>query len=555
MTALYLYSLQPVSSYVAVKYRLHNIDTDEITIVMELDNGEQRIEKEFQRIILSKTEVKQLLLYGVKFLESSCDKLLEYLLRTEAEAVTLHTHTNLGWDTIDGQSVFKCQNILCNNDSKFQIDSGYNGVLDIASKGNLDVWLTMVQKEVLKNTPLTVCLLLGFAAPIFAFLTERFDLGTLIFSLVNDSSKGKSTAAALATSVFSNPVLNCGTLRSFNATQNFLVTFLSQSSGLLIALDEGAAYSGDFQQLLYLLSSGTEKSRLDGNRGMKSDKSWRSIVMTTAEFDLTSDDTSPNGIRARCFRITDSLTASAENSDNIKTIVADNYALSGSVFIQWIINHKLSCLVDDYLEAKKILLEEKSRSSSQPSPLTQRILSKLAVILQTANYVSECFCIDIDVPQIMKYLLSIEQVSSKKTNLAANALDILTQEISRNSAKYLTPDSPCSKNAVGKITEDGSTKTISILKNEFQLICKRNNFQNLTQILKELKKTGVLQTEPDRLTRRVRLSPELPEVTCYVFKISDPKCQRKSINSDWINQNRKLTDPMLTLSNNDIDFD
>lgn len=174
-----------------------------------------------------------------------------------------------------------------------------------------------MKQDVLPSVPLTFCLLLGFVAPILSYLSGKYDLGTLIFTLANKSSKGKTTSAMLAVSVFSNPTLGKGTMRSFFETQNFLLSVLSTGNSFPIAFDEAATYNSDFEKLFYLIAGGEDKGRLNSNSEMRPRRSWKTVVLLTSEFPTMGDST-PNGIKARCFNLSDPLTNSAEQADRIK---------------------------------------------------------------------------------------------------------------------------------------------------------------------------------------------------------------------------------------------
>lgn len=511
--------IQPISSFVAVKHKLFNFETNEMSLALEINNGVNMIDEKFSRTILNKLEIKALLKYGVKFLENYSDMLIRYLLISENSADTVYVFDSIGWGRLNGVSIFKYNQIMCPSKFEGNFQSTYAGSLDIQPHGSLEKWLSMLKTEVIGNIPLTVCALLGFASPILASITEKYDLGSLIFSLSNDSSKGKSTSAMLASSIFSNPKLNRGTMRSFNSTQNFLVTFLSQISGLPVSLDEASEFVGDMNQLLYLLSSGVEKGRLNGNSEMKPEKSWESIILTTSEIDTLSEN-DQSGLNVRCFVIHDELTTSALNADHIRKAVLTNYGVAGRAYIQWLLDNKVNQIENDYLKAKKQLIQE-SLKTKKPSPLTKRILSKLAVVLVAARYARKCFGLDIDIDDIETYLLNIERQVAVKTDFAMSSLDTILQEISRNSLKFLTSDRPSGQNIVGKISEEEEYKTIAILKTEFQSYCSKNKIQNPHKVLTKLKKDGILQCETDRLTKRVRLAENMPLETCYILKVPD----------------------------------
>jgi hypothetical protein len=289
-----------------------------------------------------------------------------------------------------------------------------------------------------------------------------------------------------------------------------------------------AEYSGNISQSLYQLSSGVEKGRLNSNSEMEAEKSWESIILTTSEYDILTEN-SPNGLKARCFVIHDQLTRSAENATRIKKTVLENYGVAGQAYIQWLLDNKANQIVSDYLKAKKQLIQE-SLKARKPSPLTKRILSKLAVVLVAARYARKCFGLNINIVEIKAYLLNMERQVAVKTDIIANPLDIILQEISRNSLRFLTPNRPSGQNIVGKISEEKEYKTIAILKTEFQFYCEKNKIQNTHKVLTKLKAKGILQTEEDRLTKRVRLNDFMPIQTCYILKVPDKSSKHQSGN-------------------------
>jgi hypothetical protein len=106
-----------------------------------------------------------------------------------------------------------------------------------------------------------------------------------------------------------------------------------------------------------------------------------------------------------------------------------------------LLDNKVNQIESDYLKAKKQLIQE-SLKVGKPSPLTKRILSKLAVILVAARYTRKCFDLSINIKEIKAYLLNMERQVAVKTDFALSALDIILQEVGRNSLRFLTPDRP-----------------------------------------------------------------------------------------------------------------
>lgn len=506
-----------ICSFLTVKEKEIDRQSGQMQLVLEFYNGKVLVTKRVERKLLSKSEIPTLLQYGVSFLEQDGNAVLEYLLDSDRKACIRCFHSEFGWRKQDNGCVFQFAELIMPKSARLE-RSQYRGGIDVEPKGDLTVWLDMVKQDVLPFAPLTTVMLLGFASPILAFLSQKNDLGSPVFSLSNDSSKGKTTAAMLAVSAFSNPTMDKGLLRSFNSTENYLMSFLSTSSSLPIAFDEAAVYKGDMAKFLYLVAGGVEKGRCATDASMKQQRSWNSMIIATAEFDLV-DDHDPNGLKARCFPIAEVLTKDAAQADRIKRTVISNYGVAGKRFVQWLLDNKMDDMEQDYENSKQLLETLKTQSGSNSSSLTPRILSKLAVVLQTAHYFTECFGLELDCSQIEDYLLSLEQKASVHTDLAAEALDCVLQEVASSSSRYITKDNPNCPNALGKISEKTEGFEITILKNETENLLRKYGYHPL-MILKQWKKCGVMETEHDRCCKRVTLNSRLPAQQCCVLHIN-----------------------------------
>ena len=515
-----LYWISPVSSYITITKKLVYIDDPRVDVMIEYFDGSTIKECRANREeILSKISVRSLFKKGISFNESHCDSFLSYLLQSDKRAPVEHVHSHLGWMEKEGVKVFRSYETLCKN-GDLQFKSHYVGNLDITPHGSIQKWLNVVKHDVLPHTPLTFCLLLGFAAPVLSCLYRKYDLGSLIFCLSNISSLGKTTAAMVSASVFSNPVLGSGTVQSFNATQNFLMSLLAETSGLTVVLDEGATFSGDFNQLFYLVSAGKDKSRLNKEAEMRTSLGWNSIVLTTAEF-IPVDDNSPDGIRTRCFCLTEHMTKNASHADRIKSVIAENYGHAGNEFVSWLLNADVD-LETDYKHCKQSLHNELKATGLQEGPFTSRVFSRLAIVLQVANYVSQCFSLNIRIKHLIKYILRIERNVNKQTDSTQKALDNILAEVSCSSSRYISAAKMNPDNAVGKVEQIGDFKLITLIRPEFNRICKKYGLSpKLT--LKKFKGCKILDCESDRLSKRVRLQREIPEQVCYVIKIHDSK--------------------------------
>lgn len=503
-----------------VKEKLIDIDTDQVYLKIGYRLGEHEKETVYDSTILNQWGVKELLKDGIRFYDRNASDLVNYLIMDEENAPIRYTYSKLGWQITDDSIIFKSGSI---HDTNGTTDAQYIGKLELTPKGDLNTWIKMIHEEVISNTPLEFVMLLGFSSPILSYLNTKFDLGAMMFNLSNRTSKGKTTAAMLATSVFSNPLLNKGAAITYNATENSLIQYISACQGHTVVLDEVAiSGSSDFSRLMYTICNGRSKMRLNGDATQKPVHEFNSIIISTAEFDLLNDD-SPSGLKARVFEIKDELTRSAKNSDNIKRCIIENYAVAGGPFIETVFKN-IDNITADYEKDKGFLISKCKKIRE----LSERIFSKLAIILTTARYFNTTFhACQIDIESLAKYILHLEENISENTNPEERFLEIIKQEYAKNNHKYITkkysntaPIDYTPSNCIGAIIISRDYTEIQMVESEFNRIISVYKLVSFKSILKNLKAIGVLQSEKDRLFKRIVLLKELGKQKCFCFRLS-----------------------------------
>ncbi len=508
------YSITTFATGIEVMERLVDTDTGIVKLRIKYFDGMAEIQKNFDSVILTKLGVKELYNYGVRFSEDDSYKVVKYLVKSETIAPIIRSYSKLGWSKDGNTKLFRGHSAL----SAEGVHKGltFDGKLDLKPTGNLEKWLAMVRLEVLKSTAMTVVMLLGFAGSLVALLNEKKDIGSLMFNLSNKSSKGKTTSAMLATSVFSNPMLNRGCAISFNSTENALIQFISSCGGHTVSIDEVAlSKSKEFNRTIYAICQGRSKMRLNGDATQKDVTEFNGIVISTAEFPLINDDT-PNGIKARVFEIKDTLTDSAENSDSIKSCIYENYAVAGEHFVKHLLQ-KGDDVFEDYEKDKKYLCDK----CADKKELSERILSKLATILTTARYVNDIFQMGINEDDIADYLLKLERQISTEAKPEDRLIEIVRQEVSRNSSRYMIDTNVVPSSCCGAIKTKHKYSEIQISQTVFEDMMEDYGVNDWKSVLKTLKDQDILLTEPDRLYKRVTLVKEVGRQKCYCFKLEN----------------------------------
>ena len=449
----YSYEIRYIMTYCKVLRKIIDVTTKQIKIEYEYNNGIEIDTIQLDGESLSKFGLKTLFSYGVRFNETDIDEVNKYLMNTDMKAEIVYGYSKLGWDKIDNNLVFRYNHLIANEQlSKEYI---YNGSLCLNHKGTLDEWCNMIQNEVCGNIPMTYLLMASFSSPLLSMLNYTHDFGSVLFCLCNSSSKGKSTTAMLCASIYSSPVLNKGVAISFNGTENALQEFLSQINGLSVVFDElGASTISNLERVLYSFCLGRSKLRLNGDASLQDVKEFSSVIFTTSEISFLSEKCM-DGIKTRVFQIEDTLTKNAQNSDNIKNIVMQNYGVAGNEYLQMLVNKGQEIIEADYQKYKDMLiknskeLDEKLQvkgsniltdstlaAYEQKKRLTDRILSKLAIVVQAAEYAKELFNFNIEISDMIDYSLNLTNAIESAQTPEDELLTIVHEDFVKNIRKY-----------------------------------------------------------------------------------------------------------------------
>lgn len=549
----YSYEIRYIMTYCKVLRKIIDVTTKQIKIEYEYNNGIEIDTIQLDGESLSKFGLKTLLSYGVRFNETDIDEVNKYLMRTDMKAEIVYGYSKLGWDKIDNSLVFRYNNLIAKEPTKKKYI--YNGNLCLNHKGSLDEWCNMIQNEVCGNIPMSYLLMASFASPLLSILNFSHDFGSILFCLCNNSSKGKSTTAMLCASLYSSPVLNKGVAITFNGTENALQEFLSQINGLSVVFDElGSSTITNLERLMYNFCLGRSKLRLNGDASLQEVKEFSSVIFTTSEISFVSEK-SMDGIKTRVFQIEDTLTKNAENSDNIKSIAMANYGVAGNKYLQMLVDKGQEEIESDYQKYKNILLKKnkdiddkwKSEHSNiisesylacfeQRKRLTDRILSKLAIVVQATAYAKELFNFNIEISDMVDYSLNLTNKIESTQTPEDELMTIVHEDFVKNIKKYKM-NYPFALKVFGKrkaeaidynslnigyvglirLSASDNYYEICVAKNYFEQMMKNNGIVDFRKRLKNLRATGVLIAEKDRLVAREKII-EIIDLKVYIFR-------------------------------------
>lgn len=189
-----------------------------------------------------------------------------------------------GWHTSNNKLVFAMQNGKIIGDKSDQFKFLLNKKLN-QTKGSLLDWQNNVAELTRNNAYLTHALLTSLYAPLCSLLNIEAG-GYHIFSR---SSSGKTTGAQIAASIVGNgsdpsrQPTDCY-MQRWNTTGNALEETAVQHNDLPIILDEIHTVSNfDLGKIIYDLTGGLGKRRLDANSTLKKIKNWNTTPYSTGE--------------------------------------------------------------------------------------------------------------------------------------------------------------------------------------------------------------------------------------------------------------------------------
>lgn len=514
------YSINFFMSYCKVERTEINLETKKATLIMQYFDGVEVTESGFTTEVLTKFGCKELLAKGVRFREQDVNYVIEYLIRSATLAPTIKSFTKHGYVERDNKLLYFYRSLI--GDSEQKELYVYRGDKDLKSNGKLTKWISMIESEVIGNQALEFVLLCSFASPILAALNLRFDLGSILIHLANHSSRGKTTAAMLAASVWSNPLLNKGTAISYNGTENALADFISGCNGLCVILDESSVMqTQNLQKFLFEVTLGRSKMRLNGDSTQKPVKEFSSVLISTSESNFIDEETIL-GIKARVFELTANLTTLAENSDRIKSTVIMNYALAGEPFLEHLTSKGLVHIINDYEITKSFLISyyQKMCCISCENSIAERILSKLALIIMACDYFEEVFSVSLNRDSLILYMLKTAENIEVSPSMESKILNMVFSDVTENAAEYYAfPEVKVYADKISPIygivreSREEGYQELGILDSRFYKLLKMNRISKTEarKALRSLRESGHLVAPPDRERVRIPLSESRPD--------------------------------------------
>lgn len=432
----------------------------------------------------------------------------------------INYHTGLGWLPADGKLAFR-------DFKTCGVPSLYRGSFDIKPSGSFDIWRKAMERHVLPYQPLAVALLAGLSSVLVGFLHSNFPLLNPIISLTGDSSTGKSTAGIIAASTAFRPILGTsfstdeatgepvqlvGGVSSWAATKNALITRLQGNGGFPVILDElSKSEVGDLSAVVYALSEGADKDRLQTGCTLRPQESFHTTILSIGEERLTDRcKKQQEGLHLRVFEIAGPFTQSAKHANRLVEICRANYGHAAPLLA-----NKLSEFGEDtVLEIYKRTCKKAKKWLPQTAFRERRVQQFHGLLLATAIIARDALGLNFDYDSLLDFLRLQEAdaaISQDKVavayqrfiewagiNLEHFALDLQNRD--RYGLIYSSSEIPRKRSLPEHVVGE-----IAVFPSMFSKFCSTYGYTNQAALLKAWKSREIIVAEPGKNTLRRKI--------------------------------------------------
>ncbi len=435
---------------------------------------------------------------GMDVMRDNCSILCKHFRNEEELAKRENIHKRLGFGMYNEKLIYKHHKCV-------GIDSTYEGEKEIKPKGSREIYVKMIKEDVVGHPPLELIVSISLSSVLLGYIGEELSLDTQIVHLYGNSTTGKSTALKLAISLFGYPdVKKNGLFSTYNATENALIKQLEGIKGVPFAFDEiSMSKINNFSQMIYKIANGVEKSRLNSKSEQIKKEPWLTTIMSNGEKSLVGSADKNAGIHVRVLEFESVMwTKSSEHSEKINSIILDNYGHLGFEFAQYLMDLGKEYINEEYYKTKSKLksIFEKRRIKDN---FIDRRINKIAIIILTMQLFERMMNIKMNRNKVLQLILNTEIESIKQRNFDKSFMNYFKEYVSANIVRFSTTKKINDvKDYVGNIKRKEKYLEFEILPEKFKEIVKEGGFEDDKVVLKELKKSGYLECEKDRYTRK-----------------------------------------------------
>lgn len=481
--------------------RLVNIDTGLEKLKLAFSKGGRWREIIVDKTTLaSKNSITNLAGFGVAVNSENAKYLVQYLTDIEAlnyrEIEEVNAVSRLGWIDDYGFSPY-VDNLVFDGENTFR-----HFFESVTECGSYDKWLELALK--IRKGSVYARLLL--AASFSSVLVHPCGGMPFFVHLWGGTETGKTVGLMLAASVWGNPKIG-RFAHTFNATSVAQELQASFVNSLPLIMDELQIVKDkkNFDNIIYMLSEGSGKSRGQKTGGVQKSGEWHNCILTTGEMPI-SNDNSGGGAVNRIIQLDCKDIKLFDDPVRVAETIKLNYGFAGRAFIEILSDPDNMKYAKDL---QKCIFELVANGET-----TEKQALAASIILTADQLIDEWIFKD---GQKLK-LTDIEPFLSTKKDVSANerALAFLYDFVAINTSKFITSETLYAAVHNEKMPEiwgvmDG--EYTYIIKSQFDKIMQNEGY-NATAFLSWAKQNDIITCEKNKTTKLKRI---LGRVTRCVF--------------------------------------
>lgn len=416
----------------------------------------------------------------------------------------------------------------------------------IAIKGELSAYMEELT-PLLKYDTIRLMMGAGVSSILLGYLRlTRPDLMPFLIHLHSNSSRGKTTAARFAVSMNGNPYQQPLSV-SWVSTKNAIINLANRNYGLAMILDEASIFQGSMTNIIYELSQGEERLRLNGDMETRQGGNWSTVFLSTGEQGIRQNaaqktELKSAGVSIRYLEFINlDFMPNAAIAEQVSRMIQSYHGHLGVTLAVYLLRQSPTRISERFDERR-----EQFRNQLPSSAYRDRATNMLSVVSLALELLAEAMPDTFDVArkslhegmtQIDEMLIDSFLEQTKDLDIALNAYHTIQELVIKNlnhfKIKGKTPD----RTAIyGKVIKKGKHYEVAILRNIVQNWMTSDGYQSTTVLGREWRERGWIIGESDRNERRIRIFDEKEEElrekmtekkvkksedSCYLFKIEE----------------------------------
>ena len=268
---------------------------------------------------------------GVAVNSENAKELVKFLTDIESrnydQLPVQNSTEHCGW-LPNGEFAPFCDGVVYGGES-LEFGRIYNG---LTKNGSEEKWMELA-KSVRAGTsvPARIALAASFAAPLVSICNAL----PFFVHLWGTQGCGKTVGLMLAASVWGNPDIGAGYIKSFGGTKVSQELYAAFCCNVPVLLDELQVISDRkmFDDIIYMLCEGMSKGRGAKEGGLQLQKRWSTCMITTGEMPIVQSN-SGGGAAVRTIEVNYGGEPLFEDARTVANTLKENYGFAGRVFVE-----------------------------------------------------------------------------------------------------------------------------------------------------------------------------------------------------------------------------